>query len=483
MKKLLALALSVVLAFGLILPAFAFDEPSQPAVQAEYPLIVVRGMQFKSQYIDVDTENERPYLGLDFKGIASAVLKAIGGAFGEKSFTESLAEAAYDFFEPVAFNADGTSRFNVGVWSFPGSFERYYANSGLERFHEIELLYAASDRYGADNVYYFTYDWRSDPYDVAEQINDTVNTALADHGTDKVNIICGSLGGMMTSTYLARFGAERVNAILYNSATLCGTYVATELFQGKAVANEKALKFWLENLSDNFLVKGFMKLLVKTGVVSAAAKALNRFIDANKDLIYANTLRPTFGTVPSLWALVQPDEVETCIEYMFPTDELKEEYSTVIAQARRMAELNRDGDARLLKAAADGVKISLAAGYNKACVPFYESAATQSDGALESALMLGRATVSDVGETLPEDYVPADASLLSPDRAIDLSGALFPESTWAFKNAEHVAMREGSDLTNFYFALIESPVQPTAENMGVANFQNLDGKLNFIPFD
>ncbi len=482
MKKIIVFLLVTVLSFGCIVPAFAEDEATV-RVQAEYPLIIIRGMQFKSQYIDVDTENERPYLGLDFKGIASAVMKAFGGAFGDNTFAEALAEAAYDFFEPVAFNADGSSKFNVGVWSFPGSFDRYIANNRLDRFHEIELVYAASNRYGADNVYYFTYDWRTDPYDVAEKINDTVNTAMKDHDTDKVNIICGSLGGMMTNTYLARYGTERVNAVLYNSATLCGTYVATELFQGKALVNEKALTYLMENLSDQFLVKGFMKLLVKSGIVSAVAKMLNRFIDKNKDLIYSRTLRPTFGTVPSLWALVQPEEVETCIEYMFPTEELKEEYATVIAQARRMAALNKDGDARLLKAAEDGVKISLAAGYIKACVPFYESAATQSDGALESALMLGRATVSDVGETLGEDYIPADASLLSPDRVIDLSGALFPASTWAFKNAEHVAMREGSDLTNFYFALIESPVQPTAENTGVAHFQNLDAELNFVPYN
>ncbi|MBQ6163661.1 MAG: hypothetical protein IJK23_04215 [Clostridia bacterium] len=484
MKKLLAFFTALALIFCLAAPAFAADVPADAqTVTAEYPLIIVRGMQFKSQYLDVGTENERYYLNLDFKGIASAVMKALGGAIGETTFAESLAAAAYDFFDHVSFNPDGTSKYNVGVWEFPGSYDNYYGNDGLTRFHEVELLYAACNRYGAENVYYFTYDWRNDPYDIAEDLSVTVDRALADHGADKVNIICGSFGGMVTSTYMARYGYGKLNSVMFNSGTQCGTIVATELFQGKAIANEKALCYLLENLSDNFFVKGFMNFLVKTGVVSAAVKALNRFIEKNKDLIYARTLKPTFGTVPGLWALVLPDETESCIEYMFPTDELKEEYSEIIARARRMAELNTQCDARILQAVEDGVKITFTAGYNRACVPFYESAATQSDGALESSLMLGRATVSDVGETLGDDYVPADPNKLSPDRTIDLSGALLPESTWAFRNAEHVAMREGSDLTNFYFALIESEVQPTAENTGVANFQNLDKHWDFIPFD
>ncbi|MBQ6018674.1 MAG: hypothetical protein IJL26_00710 [Clostridia bacterium] len=484
MKRILSIITALTLLFCVLLPVFAADEHTgTSAVEAKYPLIVVRGMQFKSQYLDVGTENERYYLDLSFKGIASAVLKALGGAVGETTFAESLAAAAYDFFDHVSFNPDGTSKYNVGVWEFPESYDHYYGADGLKRFHEIELLYAACSRYGAGNVYYFTYDWRNDPYDTAEDLNDMVEKALAEHDTDKVDIICGSFGGMVTSTYIARFGSEKLDSVMFNSGTQCGTLVATELFQGKAVANEKALCYLLEHLSDNFFVRGFMKFLARSGVVSAAAKALNRFIDKNKDLIYERTLKPTFGTVPGLWALVLPEETEACIAYMFPTDELREEYAPIIARARRMAELNMGADARILHAVDDGVKISFTAGYNRACVPFYESAATQSDGALESSLMLGRAKCSDVGETFPADYECDDPALLSPDRTVDLNGALLPESTWAFRGAEHVAMREGSDLTNFYFTLIESEVQPTAENTGVSNFQNLDKNWDFIPFD
>ena len=180
---------------------------------------------------------------------------------------------------------------------------------------------------------------------------------------------------------------------------------------------------------------------------------------------------------------MQPDETEACIQYMFPTDALQAEYSGVISYARQIAEINR-GNAERLQAAVDGgVRLSLTAGYNKACVPMYASSATQSDSTLESALMLGGATVANVGETLGDDYEAADPALLSPDRVIDLSTALFPHYAWAFKDCGHVVAKTGSDLTNFQFALLEADEQPTPESMGVPQFVRVDKNLNFIDFE
>ena len=444
-------------------------------------MVIVRGMQFRTQYIDYGTDAQRPYLELSVKGIGSRLLKALKP--GKGRFVERLADQVQAFFDGIVFNPDGSSKNNVSLDTYPGSFANYIDTVDWEPYNEQALVMAACARYGAENVYYFTYDWRLDPYEVAAQINDTVNTALADHNTEKVNLICGSMGGIMTNAYLYRYGSDKINSLVYNSSTVCGTYVTTELLQGKAVANEKALSYLVENLSDKKLVRNFLSVfLVKSGLVRIACKLLNRFINKNRDLIYERTFRPTYGTVPSIWALVQPDELETCIDYMFPTEELKAENHVVIEKARRMAEINRGTADMLRQAQANGCKISLVAGYNHACVPFYESAATQSDGVLESALMLGRATVAEVGDTLGDGYVAADPSKVSPDNMIDLSGALFPENTWAFKNSGHVTAREGSDLTNFAFALIESKVQPTVTNMGVAQFQNVDKNYNFIPY-
>ena len=474
MKKFLAVLLSLLTMFTLLTPAFAAEEETPP-------LVIVRGMQFTGQYTDLGTENEHPYLERISAGnIAVAVIKALVNAIVSHSrdaFADSMIESLLWMFEEMACDADGNSIYDVSPVVYPGAFSQYIDSADLGDGGEDALLAAACERYGAENVYYFVYDWRLDPYDVAEDIYDTVEQAKAEHQADKVNVIACSMGGVMLNAYMYRYGYESINSCVHLSSTFQGTYCTTDLFQGKAVLNSPALSFLLQNQTGGALPSSIIN-----AVSSVAGMLCNLFIDEFKGDIYEGFMRSTFATIPSLWAVTLPDELESCIDYVFPTVALQEEYSGVIARARRMGEINAQTDQMLLRAQADGCKISVVASYNGSCVPFYARADVHGDGTLESPLMLGGATMAPVGETLAESYAAAEPACLSPDRILDMSTALFLENTWALKGAPHVPSRVGSDVTEFLFALIESDAQPTVSNMtGYTQFMQADSELQLQP--
>lgn len=476
MKKFLAVFLSILLSFSLLLPAAAATD-TDPC-----PLVVVRGMQFTGLYTDLGTENEHMYLErVNAGNIALSIVKAVAMGLlnlSKDAFADSLIDSLLWMFEELACDGNGDSVFPVSALTCPGNFSQYEATADLGDGGEDALIKAACERYGAENVYYFVYDWRLDPYDIAEDIHETVELAKAEHHTDQVNLIACSMGGIMTNAYFYRYGADSVNSCLYLSSTFQGTYCTTDLLQGKAEVNQPALSYLISSRAD-----GAMSLLASvftnSGLLSLVCALGDRFIDTFQEDIYERFMRPTFATLPSLWAVTLPEELESCLSFVYPTEELQQQYAGVIARARRMGEINASTDEMLREIRAQGCKISVVASYNGSCVPFYARSDSQGDGTLESPLMLGGATMAPVGTTLPDSYVPADPARLSPDRMVDLSTALFPDSTWALKNAPHVPCMLGSQVAELLFDLLDSEVQPTAENMtGYNQFMQADSALN-----
>lgn len=487
MKKFISILLVCIIAVTAAVPVSALDGNSRNAYSdSDCPLVIVRGMMFEGLKIDLGTENEYGCTDkINVGNIASALLKSTAAGIADKNldtFTSSLCTSLYDVFAPLACDKNGNSALNVSVEKYPGSFAEYEDSVILGDWGEEGIVASACERYGSENVYYFTYDWRLDPYEIAAEINETVETAKAEHDTDKVNLVCASMGGVMVDAYLYRYGSDSINSLLFLSSTFKGTYCTTDLLQGKAKIVEYPLITLLKNSTgNNFIISAFIDILANAGVISAICKLGNAFIDKYKDMVYDKVLRDTFGTMPSLWALVLPSELDNCINYMFPTEELKTQYSGVISKAYRMNEVMKNIDTLLLNAQQNGCKISVVASYNKQCVPFYESAVSHGDGTLESPLMLGGATMASLGSDLGNDYAAADSSKVSPDNIIDMSTALFPESTWAIKNGTHVPCKQGSDFTEFMFELIDSDIQPSIENMQpYSQFMTVDENLDFI---
>ena len=227
MKKLLSVLLAFALLLSFVTPAFAYkgaetantpaqaEEAHDPAACNVTPVVLVRGMDVMGLYIDKDTENERNALNFSIKDLLFMLCKGIYGAVKEKNF-DPFAQAVIDYaaklLDGYAMKENGTSKYNVSVDQYPESAENHpeiwedYDSEG-----ERGMARACAENLPADHTFFFTYDWRSDPYAVADEIAATVDRAIAKSGHKKVTIVCASRGGIMTVAYLSKYGYSKVD--------------------------------------------------------------------------------------------------------------------------------------------------------------------------------------------------------------------------------------------------------------------------------
>lgn len=458
MKKTVSIILALSMVFALFVPAFAENEDSaihNPADCENVPVIVVRGMDFGGLYVDCGTETEKPAINTDAGMIVKGVFKAIGKGIAKFSFDgiiDGVAELATDIFVNLSMDENGDSLYNVSVPEYPESADKYENLRNGEGF-EYGIVRTCIETFGEGHTYYVNYDWRLDPYVVADEINAAVEAAVQNTGHDKVNIVCCSMGGLMTVAYLTEYGYERVNRCLFMSSTFCGAQVASDLLCGKVNIAPENLYNMLKNLTSDQKVLSFMIDAVDfVGGFDAITKLTDWIFVNYKDEIFADVIKPVFGRMLTLWGLAQPEDYEAAINYMFGGR--TEENENFLNRADALQEMMNGRTDLINEMIENGVEIAVVAHYGTPVVPVYENAHFNGDGTLETYQMSGYATVAPYGKTLGDDYVASNPEYLSPDRVVDLSTALFPEYTYIIKGAPHVAGSYGTDYADFIVWLL-----------------------------
>ncbi len=464
MKKLLSVLLAAVLmVLPLMIPVGAESgAAAQPPQNASVPpVIIIRGLYFDGLTIDAGTPNERNAIGA-IK--AADIVKTLGKVAalavfkGREAAVSALCDYLRVVFAGFLNDKNGDPLQAATVDTYPLSLDHYPDSALAEGTQREEgLAHAVMDTVGGDKAYYIGYDWRRSQLDVADDINAMVERALADHPEfDKVILISASMGGMETIGYLTKYGYDKVARCIFLSSTFYGAYVAGDCLTGRIVIDPTALCRFV-----GYHVPALdapLNLLNKLGVVKAVCKLLQRFVDNNKRQVYDEVLLDTFGTMPGLWGVTRAERYEEAKEYLFG-DRIGE-YAGLIERADALQEMAAGVPELIRQMQADGVELCVVAGYNAPLAPTYEHAVTNGDNTLETALMCGGAVAADFGQTLGDDYVPANPEKLTPDRVVDLSGVILPENTWLIKDAPHVACNYGSDCSAFVMWLITAPEAP-----------------------
>lgn len=463
MKKILCIFLSVIMIFSTAIVSFAEDTTTNEDIDT--PLIVVRGIDFQGLYVDDGNGGKKSCLTAP---TTSDIVKVVFKVLGKYLLTRSLdVDSVIDFVNNMmgdyACDKNGNSVLDVTYDIYPEPI----ANE--TRLHEI-YVGAATCEYGiaktaveyyGEKAYFFTYDWRLDQRDSAAQLNELIENVKTYHNAQKVDIVCCSMGGMVTNFYLYNYGFDSVDTIVFNSSTFTGTYLSGDLLRGKVSTSGDMLKNFVYDMTGK---KILVNIIDKLGLFDFVAKLANKIIVDYKDRIYQDVLMDTFCTMPALWALIQPEVYGECLDYIFPTEESRSEYAGLIERVNAIQASVVNFEDMILSLPENGVKVAVVASYGRQMIPIYDSAVYQSDGTLESDFMLGGAVTSITGEVLPEDYIPNDATKLSPDRCVDLSNVLFPDFTWAIKNGHHVVGQYGTDSADLIFKILLSDTQPTVES-------------------
>lgn len=476
MKKTIRILVSLILCaavvFSLGLPALAKEEKTA--------YIIVSGMNTFPLY---DSEGNKVWplstgtiLSL-VKDILPDVIKYLVTKDSQE-LADNILPVAYEVFEPVACTKDGDSKYDLHTDTFGGRLgDRAEVFTSHDKDEE-GVVHAAIDRFGADNVFFFNYDWRIDPLCHADDLNRFIEDVRELGGYDRISLMCFSMGGTIVSSYLHKYGSSALDSVGFCSTAFQGTSIVGELFSGKLKVDIEGLIDRASQLLRNDALEQFVNYLnmglTENGFNTKVTDFANNLIDEIGDRVYSELLIPVFGYMPGLWALTPQADFEENKAYMLKDNDSEkflsriEEYHSGVqgALADTLADTMRDSN------------VFITAQYNMRGVPVAdEITASNNDFLIDCRYASGGATVSRLYDTLGDGYTQknfTDVNYLSPDGQIDASTCLLPDKTWFIRDMAHVDYPYGGDATEFLLDLASSKEQQTVFTSEWSQFMTYD---------
>lgn len=434
-KSIISLVLCAVMIFCAAIPAFAVSGGCRCGFS---PIIYVGPLGCTPIVRDAGTENEQvlwradtKFLLSNIKEVLPEITKAVLLRSGDQ-LGDALVKYVNLCFGDLALDSEGRSKQNVTT---------------------PELNVPQGDRHGIDSDYYFDYDFRLDPYEHADRLYEFINQVKALTGHDSVKLKCSSMGGVVLSAYLDKYGHDGIDAIICRCCPLLGTAVAGEAFTGKIELDSTAITRYGEDVipfldaefADDF-IEGSLYALVQAlkfaGVIDGICALGDKIIKDAGEKVFRQALIPIFGTLPGIWAFVPEEYFDDAVSFMnLPAQGgLRDK---VFAYRNAQANIKNN----LSKAKNDGVKLCIICGYNVQRTPIVTLWRSTSDGTVDTKYASLGATCADVKEQLDDEYLNSLQSRdrLSPDNMIDASTCAFPDCTWFVRDWLHCNGNAGVD--------------------------------------
>lgn len=459
-KKLLSVLLACTLAVSVAVPAFAAVTKADAN-----PILIVSGF---TEYVLQNTEtgeNAFPHNTEKIVSTVTAVAPSLLTLLASErtqadydAFCDAALPTINEMFDSIACNPDGTVKHpEVQLeFQFPESVATYGAETvGQADAFDKDILYGAIDAVGADKVYIYGLDWRMNPLDVADEINDWVQHIKEVQNCDKVSIAGISMGGAMVSAYLAKYGTDDVSNVTMISSAFTGLSYIGELYQGNVQIDEDGL---YNMLNAALGADTLSRIFGSTGLVKQVIALIDDLYAAEQDRIFTECLVPAFGYNPGMWAFVPAENYAAAKEFMFAHMDSTDAQKLVLSAKLDAYHLVQENAEQTLKnAQAAGVNVAVVSNYNFQIAPVAATAKQTSDQVIETVHTSGYATCANLGETLPASV--KDGKYVSADRVIDASTCFLPDNTWFIKNMQHVGFDNSQNQCKFYAWLLTTDKQ------------------------
>lgn len=445
MKKIL----SVIICITIILSCFAPSFASEPE---EYPTVYVIGAH-KNDIYNAQGETVYPLnvdLGAIIKETLGPCLKELAKGMITNDYTSYAEE----------FNASWSPIFKDLILDKNGEV----TNGSYTRFQtETDHLAGKTSGFGPWDCR-FWYDWRESPIKTAHELKAHIDKVMELTGKDKVQLIGRCYGANVITAYLELYkdhAKTYISDISYYSSSVMGVDFMSALFSGQIKIENEALDSFLDYyISEQGLIGdetcatfavALIELMNQAKMLGVTGDAFMSFVENFKADLFPLILRNTFGGWLSYWAMVTPDLYEQARDFVFNTEEVRAEYAGFIAKADEYyytVQVNAIDTMLEMKDA--GINFYIFAKYNFPEFPLYEGATAQGDGDTSVYRQSFGATCADYDKVLSEEYLsavpPENMKYISPDKKIDASTCMFPDTTWFVK-----------DLHHNYFAPLEAP--------------------------
>ena len=483
MQKTLKKTLSLILTIIMIVTAMPMAFATEAAAADKYdgdPIVVVRGIDFAGL---VDGDGNKA-ITIDVMDIVD-IIPTIGLQYVTKNknaVVNTITDLGRDIFKNVRRDKEGKPlNPDVHIPKYPESADNYDLSGDQWADTAVGLYRSLKNKFGGEKIYLYTFDWRESPDVLADDLKSYFDKVLADTGASKIDVAACSMGAMITTAYVDKYGTGIFDTIAFLSGAHNGGHIVGSAFQGDLTIDGKALGDFLVAKTNGF-VKFLLGFINALGITKKLANFVNDAISTYKDQIYGEFLRECFATAYGLWGLIPDDEFDAAFSFFF--EGVEDEYATACAEIEKVKAFVGRTDEVMKKLYADGVKVSYVSHYNAKQLPIYSKSYMHGDGVLETDRTSGYATVAAYGSTLSDEQIAGvDAKYISPDKVINASTCLFPETTWFVKNAKHVGCKDNSQHTEFAIWLLTRDTQPTVTtDAKYPQFMNVDANENFIGF-
>lgn len=469
-KKLIALVLSIAMIIGAsAVGASATQRFTDCDGKCEYyPTIIVPGLGQSNTWI-VDDNGE--YL-LDDEGnkissfpayiqLDKILMRVLAPALLSLVFQKDigLSDAAADIIE-LCFGINTcdenakTSK-NVVTEKYPYPASEYQDFEAEEVFGHVPF-----DKYETeqpfDHMYYFGYNSFGNHMDLVYELYDFIQLVKKQTGHDKVNLVPLSQGASIVSALLDYKPEvmDELHKVIFVVPALDGSTIIGDVFNDR-----------VSFLNKDYLYNGFLGelgLLDKgtAALVEVALRILpDEVIMAVLESAVETLVTDVMTTSTGMWALCPSGDYPTAAE-KYLSDPSK---ASIKAQTDRYYQAQLNSDANITKLVDKGVQVFCFVEYDTALINVGETWNTQNaDYIIQTDSTSMGAYFANVGDTLPGDYVQKNTHCsdpthnhISPDRVVDASAGLLPDTTFYFDGQRHDLTARNDVILKLALNLIE----------------------------
>lgn len=296
--------------------------------------------------------------------------------------------------------------------------------------------------------YTFIYDWRLDPYENADILRQYIEDVREVTGADKVALVGRCLGASVTMAYLEKYDAEYISDFVLYSSALDGATQCSKAFAGELYLDSDGIERFVydyeifDDESINELLQAFITVFNATYGLDITCWAINNVVTKKYLDLVPKALMNTYATFPGYWSMVNDCDYIKAKETVFYGKD-KEQYADLIAKLDNYHYNVQVKSNELLKEYNErGIEISNITKYGSQTVPMTSEADMISDTRCSVYDSSKGATTAKILEGFNDDYIEkaklnGTDKYISPDRLIDASTCLFPETTWFIKELAH----------------------------------------------
>ena len=471
-KKIVALCLCIAMLASVTLFNASAAEKTYTDCNGEcqyYPTIIVPGLgQSNTWVVDdngdyiLDDEGNKissfpAYIQLD-KVIGRILVPALLSLAMQKDV--GLTEAASDVIE-LCFGINTcdenakTSK-NVVTERYPYPASEYQDFEAEEVFGHVPFnLYETEQPY--DHMYYFGYNSFGNHIDIVNELYDFIQMVKAQTGHDKVNLVPLSQGASLVSALLDYKPEvqDDLHKIIFVVPAIDGSTIIGDVFNGR-----------ISFLNKEYLYNGFLGEL---GLLDKGTAALiemllrilpDEVITSILEAAVTTLVNDVMTTSTGMWALCPSGDYPSAAEKHLSTPDK----ASIKAQTDRYYQAQLNAHDNIQNLVDNGVQVFCFVEYNTAMINVGESWNSQNaDYIIQTDSTSMGAHFANVGETLPEDYVQQNTHCddpthnhISPDRVVDASAGLLPDTTFYFEGQRHDLTARNDVILKLALNLIES---------------------------